>query len=71
MQIISCCNSIISYLILKSSWENFQQISIFRTVKIMDTEDFLDLEHPAIELQGFLSICSRNLDRTVDVSIKK
>jgi hypothetical protein len=43
----------------------------FRTVKIMDTEDFLDLEHPAIELQGFLSICSRNLDRTVDVSIKK
>jgi hypothetical protein len=37
----------------------------------MDTEDFLDLEHPAIELQGFLSICSRNLDRTVDVSIKK
>ena len=37
----------------------------------MDIEDFLDLDHPAIELQGFLSVCSRNLDRAVDVSIKK
>lgn len=37
----------------------------------MDTTDIIDLEHPAIELTGFLSICSRNVDNAVDVSIKK
>ena len=41
------------------------------SIKLIDVADFLSLEHPAIELLVFLSMCSRNFDNTIDVSIKK